>query len=529
MKLNHLVFDFDQFASEMAKLKDQKGFDYLVTIIGEDFGEEGLGCVYILENTESHERISVKTLAKEVPLSSVGGGNGRAYCIPTVINIWKVADLLEREVFDFLGIRFLGHPDMRRLFLRSDFKGYPLRKDFVADENYSLEDDVEPDFGMEYWLDKDGKLREKRNPLFADDAYVVNIGPQHPSTHGVLRLQTVLDGEVVQRIYPHLGYIHRGIEKMWESMTYPQTLALTDRLNYLSAMMHRHALVGVIEEGLEVELTDRIKYIRTIMDELQRLDSHLLYCGCTAQDLGALTAFLYCMRDREHVLNALEETTGGRLIQNYYRIGGLQADIDPNFVKNVKDLVKYLRPMIQEYMDVFGDNVITHNRMEKVGPMSRLDCINYGVTGPAGRASGWKNDVRKTHPYAMYGAVEWEQVTLTDSDSMARYLVHIQEMYQSLNIIEQLIDNIPAGDFYVKQKPVIRVPEGQWYFSVEGASGEFGVYLDSKGDKSPYRMKMRPMGLSLVGAMDKMLRGQKIADLVTTGAAIDFVIPDIDR
>ncbi|MBP5716789.1 MAG: acetylxylan esterase, partial [Bacteroidales bacterium] len=147
----------------------------------------------------------------------------------------------------------------------------------------------------------------------------------------------------------------------------------------------------------------------------------------------------------------------------------------------------------------------------------------------AGRASGWKNDVRKTHPYAMYGAVEWEQVTLTDSDSMARYLVHIQEMYQSLNIIEQLIDNIPAGDFYVKQKPVIRVPEGQWYFSVEGASGEFGVYLDSKGDKSPYRMKMRPMGLSLVGAMDKMLRGQKIADLVTTGAAIDFVIPDIDR
>ena len=474
MKLNHLVFDFDKFAQEMQNLKDKKHFDFLVTIVGEDFGEEeGLGCVYILENTENHERVSVKMLAKVVDGESV---------IPTVVNIWKGADLLERECFDFLGIKFLGHPDMRRLFLRNDFKGYPLRKDFKATDEYTLEDDNEPDYGLEYSLDRDGRLQKKENKLFTSDDYVINIGPQHPSTHGVLRLQTVLNGETVKRIYPHLGYIHRGIEKMWESMTYPQTLALTDRLNYLCAMQQRHALVGVIEEAMEVELTDRIHYIRTIMDELQRLDSHLLFTSCCAQDLGALTAFLYGMRDREHVLNVMEETTGGRLIQNYYRIGGLQDDIDPNFVKNVKEL-----------------------------------------------ASGWKNDVRKNHPYDMYDKVNFEQITLDSCDSMGRYLVHINEMYQSLNIIEQLIDNIPEGDFYVKQKPIIKVPEGQWYFSVEGAAGEFGVYLDSKGDKSPYRMKMRPMGLSLVGALDPMLRGQKIADLVTTGAAIDIVIPDIDR
>ena len=505
----------------MAKLKNEKGFDFLVTIIGEDFGaEEGLGCIYILENTQTHERTSVKTLAKQL---------GEDYLIPSVINIWAGANLLEREVYDFYGIKFLGHPDMRRLFLRSDFKGYPFRKDWQFNDEYTLQDDDEPNYGYEFSLTKDGKLLTKQNQLFTDDEYVVNIGPQHPSTHGVLRLQTVLDGEKVKRIYPHLGYIHRGIEKMCEAYTYPQTLALTDRLNYLSAMMHRHALVGVIEEALEVELTNRIKYIRTIMDELQRLDSHLLYCGCCAQDLGALTAFLYCMRDREHVLNVMEETTGGRLIQNYYRIGGLQDDIDENFVKNVKDLCKYLRPMIQEYMDVFGDNVITHNRFEGVGPMNQADCIAYGVTGPAGRAAGWGNDVRKNHPYDMYDKVEWRQITLTGADSMDRYLVHIEEMYQSLDIIEQLIDNIPEGDFYVKQKPIIKVPEGQWYFSVEGASGEFGVYLDSRGDKSPYRLKLRPMGLSLVGALDPMLRGQKVADLVAAGAAIDFVIPDIDR
>lgn len=520
MKLNNIELSFEAFAKEMAALKNNQHFDYLVTIIGEDFQDEGLGCIYILENTIDNKRTSVKTMAKIV---------GDDYVIPSVIDLWKGANLLEREVFDFFGIKFLGHPDMRRLFLRSDFKGYPFRKDWKGDNSYSLEDDVEPDFGCQYELSSDGKLICKHNSLFSEDDYVVNIGPQHPSTHGVLRLQTVLDGETVKRIYPHLGYIHRGIEKMCESYTYPQTLALTDRLNYLSAMMHRHALVGVVEEAMEIELSPRIKYIRTIMDELQRIDSHLLYCGCCAQDLGALTAFLYCMRDREHVLNAMEETTGGRLIQNYYRIGGLQDDIDVNFVKNVKQLVSYLRPMIQEYVDVFGDNVITHNRFEKVGVMSKEECINYGVTGPAGRASGWENDVRKSHPYDMYDSVEWKQIVDTSSDSMARYNIHINEMYQSLNIIEQLIDNIPEGDFYIKQKPIIKVPEGQWYFSVEGASGEFGVYIDSKGDKSPYRLKMRPMGLSLVGALDPMLRGQKIADLVTTGAAIDFVIPDIDR
>ncbi|MBQ2216608.1 MAG: NADH-quinone oxidoreductase subunit C, partial [Prevotella sp.] len=321
MKLEFLTFDFDKFASEMANLKDKKGFDYLVTIVGEDFGaDEGLGCIYILENTNTHERCSVKMLAKVVDGESV---------IPSVINIWRVADLLEREVFDFYGILFLGHPDMRRLYLRNDFKGHPFRKDWKGDDKYSLEEDVEPDYGLQYDLNKNGELVVKKNALFTDEDYVINIGPQHPATHGVLRLQTVLDGETVKRIYPHLGYIHRAIEKMWESMTYPQTLALTDRLNYLGAMQHRHALVGVIEEGMGIELTDRIKYIRTIMVELQRLDSHLLYTSCCAQDLGALTAFLYGMRDREHVLNVMEETTGGRLIQNYYRIGGLQDDIDP--------------------------------------------------------------------------------------------------------------------------------------------------------------------------------------------------------
>ncbi|WP_270776072.1 NADH-quinone oxidoreductase subunit C [Segatella buccae] len=520
MKLENKEFGFDNFVSEMTKLKNEKHFDYLVTIVGEDFGKEGLGCIYILENTDTHERVSVKQIAKQI---------GDDHVLPTTYHLWKISNLLEREVYDFLGIKFLGHPDMRRLYLRNDFKGYPLRKDFRPEGTYSLVDDEEPDYGLEYSLDRNGNLVSKQNKLFTDDDFVINIGPQHPSTHGVLRLQTILDGETIKKIYPHLGYIHRGIEKMCESYTYPQTLALTDRMDYLSAMQTRHALCGVIEEAMGVELSDRIKYIRTIMDELQRIDSHLLYLGCFAQDLGALTAFLYCMRDREHVLNVMEETTGGRLIQNYYRIGGVQEDIDPNFVQNVKTLCTYLKPMIQEYLDVFGDNVITHNRLEKVGVMDKKNCISYGVTGCSGRASDWRSDVRKNHPYALYGEVDFEEIVCDTRDSMGRYYNRIEEIKQSIRIIEQLIDNIPEGDFYIKQKPVIKVPEGQWYFSTEGSRGEIGVYLDSRGDKSPYRLKLRPMGLNLVAALDEMCRGEKVADLITVGAGLDYIIPDIDR
>ncbi len=520
MKLNNIEYSFGEFADKMAELRNGKHFDYLVTIIGEDFGEEGLGCIYIMENTDSHERISVKTMAEK---------KGDDYVIYSVSSLWKCANFLEREVFDFYGIKFLGHPDMRRLFLRNDFEGYPFRKDFVAKDEYTTEDEVDQEYTSQYSLDKDGNVVETRSQRFGEDDFVMNFGPQHPATHGVLRLQTVVDGETVKRIYPHLGYIHRGIEKMFEGMTYPQTLALTDRLNYLSAMMNRHAICGVIEEAMGIELSDRIKVIRTIMDELQRIDGHLLFLGCYAQDMGALTAFLFCMRDREYVLNVMEETTGGRLIQNYYRIGGLQADIDPNFQQNVKNLLEYLKPKLDEYVNVFGENVITHQRLDNVGVITKEQAIAHGISGSNGRCSDWACDLRKNYPYDAYDKVEWKQIVLKNGDAHDRYMLRIKEIEQSIRIIGQLIDNIPEGEYYIKQKPVIKVPEGQWYRAVEGTSGEFGVYLDSRGDKSPYRMKIRPMALTIVGALDEVLRGLKVADLIAVGAGLDYIIPDIDR
>lgn len=338
-----------------------------------------------------------------------------------------------------------------------------------------------------------------------------------------------LEGERIRKIDPILGYIHRAVEKISEDMTYPQTLALTDRLDYLGAMQNRHALCMTIEKAMGVEVSDRVKVIRTIMDELQRIDSHILFFSCLCQDLGATAAFLYGFRDREKILDIFEETCGGRLILNYNTIGGVMADIHPNFQKRVKEFIPYMRKNIQEYHDIFTGNVIFQNRSKGVGVLTKEQCISFGCTGGTGRAAGWHNDVRKLRPYAAYDRVRFNEVTRTEGDSFARYMVRMDEILESLDIIEQLIDNIPEGNFQEKMKPIIKVPAGTYYTSVEGSRGEFGVLLESKGDKTPYRLHYRSTGLPLVAAMDTACRNSMIADLITIGGTVDYVVPDIDR
>ena len=316
---------------------------------------------------------------------------------------------------------------------------------------------------------------------------------------------------------------------MGKSLTYPQTLALTDRLDYLGAHQNRHALCMCIEKAMGIEVSERVQYIRTIMDELQRIDSHLLFYSCLAMDLGALTAFFYGFRDREKILDIFEETCGGRLIMNYNTIGGVQADLHPNFVKRVKEFIPYMRGIIHEYHDIFTGNIIAQSRMKGVGVLSREDAISFGCTGGTGRASGWACDVRKRMPYGVYDKVDFKEIVYTEGDCFARYLVRMDEIMESLNIIEQLIDNIPEGPYQEKMKPIIRVPEGSYYAAVEGSRGEFGVFLESQGDKMPYRLHYRATGLPLVAAIDTICRGTKIADLIAIGGTIDYVVPDIDR
>ena len=516
---------------EMLRLRNEKQMDFLESLTGMDWGVadekdapeklRGLGVVYHLESTVPGERIALKTATT----------NREQPEIPSVSDIWKIADFYEREVFDYYGITFIGHPDMRRLYLRNDWVGHPMRKDNDPEKDNPLCMTNEETFDttQEIELNPDGTIKNKETRLFGEEEYVVNIGPQHPATHGVMRFRVSLEGEIIRKIDANCGYIHRGIEKMNESLTYPQTLALTDRLDYLGAHQNRHALCMCIEKAMGIEVSERVQYIRTIMDELQRIDSHLLFYSCLAMDLGALTAFFYGFRDREKILDIFEETCGGRLIMNYNTIGGVQADLHPNFVKRVKEFIPYLRGVIHEYHNIFTGNIIAQSRMKGVGILSREDAISFGCTGGTGRASGWACDVRKRMPYGVYDKVDFKEIIYTEGDCFARYLVRMDEIMESLNIIEQLIDNIPEGPYQEKMKPIIRVPEGSYYAAVEGSRGEFGVFLESQGDKTPYRLHYRSTGLPLVAAIDTICRGAKIADLIAIGGTIDYVVPDIDR
>jgi len=361
------------------------------------------------------------------------------------------------------------------------------------------------------------------------DEYLVNIGPQHPSTHGVLRLLTKLEGEIVHNVEPHIGYIHSGIEKMTEALSYPQIVHLTDRMDYLSAHMNNEAVCLCVENALQVEVPERVKYIRTIFDELQRLASHQLWWCASGMDLGALTAFFYGLRDREDILDIFEETCGARLTLNYSVPGGVMFDIHPNCQKNVKAFITKFRKKLPEYDKLLTDNIIFQNRTKGIGILSKEDAIAFGVTGPSGRASGFSCDVRKHHPYSAYPYIKFDEKMGTEGDSFTRWKLRMDEMWESMNIIEQLIDNIPEGDFAVKMKGVIKLPEGEFYQRVETARGEFGVYIVSDGKKNPYRVKFRSPGFSNLFTINHIAKGWKIADLVAIMATFDLVIPDIDR
>lgn len=365
--------------------------------------------------------------------------------------------------------------------------------------------------------------------MTSDGEFVINMGPQHPSTHGVLHLKIWLDGETIKKIEPHLGYIHRSIEKMSESLSYRQFIFATSRMDYLSAHINNQACVLAVEKAMQVEATPRAKAIRVILAELTRLASHLLWWACTGLDLGAVTPFFYAFRERELINDIMEETCGARLTQNYFVPGGVMVDLHPDFQKKVKAALEQIKEKYSEYEQLLSGNVIFQQRLKGVGYISKEDAVSYGCTGPAARASGVSCDVRKLYPYDGYEKLQFEEVIDTGGDCWARYTVRMAEIKQSIAIIEQLIDNIPEGDFQAKTKNVIKLPKGDFYQRVETARGELGVYLVSDGGSTPYRCKYRSPNFSNLSAIPHMAKGAKIGDLVAIMATVDLVIPDIDR
>ncbi len=546
--------------SEVAKfLHDDPGlaFDHITDICSADYPDdlERFEVIYHFLSLPTGTRIRVKARVPEENPS-----------IASVSHIWKGANFLEREVFDLMGIRFEGHPDLRRILLPEDFdEGYPLRKDFPAEgKGWRSNFDFLPklDEPVSAWNEADIP-EDQRHVFMAGDSpesskrtteLLLNMGPQHPATHGVLRVVLELDGERVVKATPDLGYLHRGVEKLAEGLTYMQILPHTDRLDYVCAMTNNYAYVRAVEKLIGMTVPERAEYIRTIVAEMQRILGHLFWLGTQALDIGAMTVFFWTFREREVLLDLFEKLCGARLTYNYYRIGGVDSDFTPEIIEGLKGFLKSFPQHIHEYDVLLQRNRIWVARTKGVAVISGEDAINFGLTGPVLRGSGVAYDVRKLEPYGAYDKVDWEVPIGKDGDTFDRYWIRIEEMHQSARIIQQCLDQLPDGPVIADNPQVVpppkpqvmrdmeslihhfilfthgfKPPKGETYCATEVPKGELGFFLISDGGPRPYRMKIRSPSFVHMGAFDHMARGYLIADIVTIFGSYDIVMGECDR
>ena len=363
-----------------------------------------------------------------------------------------------------------------------------------------------------------------------DDVYYLNMGPQHPSMHGVLRLVLKMRGEEILAADPVIGYAHRAHEKMAENRNYMMFLPNTSRVDYLSGMIYNLAYCQAVERMMGIEVTERAEHIRVIVSEWNRVSSHLLWFGTFLLDLGGITPFLYSFEDREEILAVLESVTGSRLTYSYGRFGGLAMDVDDVFVEQSRTLITRLRGRLDKYRTLVTENVIFKERCEGVGLIDRKIALDYGVTGPTLRACGVPYDVRRSEPYGIYDRFDFDIPTRTEGDSMARYHVRVEEMEQSLRILEQALAALPEGDLMPKKVPRFFKPAaGEYFHAVESARGLFGTYIVSDGSDTPVRIKLRTPSFSNLSSMPPVLANTLLADTIAIVGSIDVVMPEIDR
>jgi NADH-quinone oxidoreductase subunit D len=362
-----------------------------------------------------------------------------------------------------------------------------------------------------------------------EQTYYLNMGPQHPSTHGVLRLFLKLDGEYILEADPVIGYGHRGHEKMAESHFYEQFLPNTSRMDYLSGLLYNHGYAAAVEKMAGIQVPPRAEYIRVICAELNRICSHLLWFGTYLLDLGGITPFLYAFDDREHIMDTLDRVTGSRLTYNYCRFGGVAKDVDSEFVRAARDFIQRLRSRFDDYHTLVTKNVIFVNRTRGVGVINRDAALRFGCTGPVLRAAGVPYDIRRAEPYSVYPLFDFDIPTGTTGDVMARYMVRLREMEQSLRIIEQALDGLPEGPFRAPAPRKVRPPKGDYYFAVESARGALGYYIVSDGTSYPYRLKVRVPSFGNLQVLTEALPGTLVADTVAILGSVDIVVPEVDR
>lgn len=382
---------------------------------------------------------------------------------------------------------------------------------------------------------KPGEIKTSSGKTLRTDEMIINMGPQHPSTHGVLRLEVILDGEIVVDVIPHIGYLHRCFEKHCEHMTnYQQVIPYADRMDYLASMNNDLGYALAVERLMKIEVPPRVEYIRVIMAELQRIASHLVAVGTYGIDIGAFTPFLWCFRDRERILDLFEMTCGARLLYNYIWIGGLSHDLPPKFIEMAKDFCAYFKPNIKEVNDVLTYNEIFVKRTANVGVLPKDVAINYACSGPMLRGSGVNWDLRRDDPYSIYDKFEWQPEVGkgemgTVGDCWDRHIVRMREMEQSVKIIEQALASIPEGNVQAAIPKRIRPEPGEIYVRTESPRGELGFYVVSDGTGSPYRIKARSPAFVNLSVLPEISRGCMIADLVAIAGSTDIVLGEVDR
>jgi len=383
---------------------------------------------------------------------------------------------------------------------------------------------------------------------------LLNMGPQHPSTHGVLRIVLDLEGETIVKATPHLGYLHRGVEKLAENSTYSQIIPLTDRLDYVCSMTNNFAFVRAVEKLLQITVPERAEFIRTIVAEMQRIAGHLFWLGTQALDIGAMTVFFYTFREREILLDMFELLCGARLTMSYYRVGGVDREMTQEIIDRLYKFLETFSEKVDEYNVLLETNRIWIGRTKGIAVISAKDAVNFGLTGPVLRGSGVNYDIRKAEPYGVYDKVEWEVPLGKNGDTYDRYWIRVEEMRQSAKIIKQCLDRMPKGPIMVDNPQIaypprdkvmtdmeslihhfmiatqgFTVPEGEVYCATEAPKGELGFYILSQGGNKPYRCRIRPPSFIHMGAFDYMARGYMIADIVTIFGTYDIVMGECDR
>ncbi len=486
---------------------------FLESLTAVDFAE-CFELVYHFNRWDKTERYVVKVLVDKVA--------GQA---PSVSMVYKSANWFEREIFDMFGIRFTEHPNLKRLLLPDSSTIHPLLKSFKGEPKGS---DLEQSLKL-IAEDKEGfEIQYPHSITRNRQDYYLNLGPQHPSTHGVLRVLLHLDGERVLDAEPIIGYSHRHHEKMMEIQNYLACWPNFGRLDYVGAMAYNFGYALLIEKAMGVTPSARVEHIRVLMTELNHISSHLLWLGTFAMDLGAFTPFFYCFDEREKILDLIESASGERLTYDYFRFGGVDHDVDDDMLKGTRAFIEPFKKKLKDLETLVAKNIIFQQRTKGLGVLSREDALSYGVTGPMLRALGVPLDLRRTEPYSIYPQLDFDIPTQKDGDVHARFLVRFQEIRESLKIITQVLDKFPAGEYKSGKLPK-NVPKGEYYSSVESPRGSFGIYLVSDGTLNPYRMRLRTPSFSNLNALIDMVPGALISDVVAILGSTDIVLPEIDR